>query len=52
MIMLIKNMVTSTKLEILVDANTWLVNLYYNIGKNILDNYKYENKFVGNLVMD
>lgn len=48
----IKNMVTSTQLEIMIDANTRLVNLYYNIGKTISDNYEWGNKFVDNLAMD
>ena len=48
----IKNMVTSTQLEIMIDANTRLVNLYYNIGKTISDNYEWGNKFVDNLAME
>ncbi len=48
----IKNMVNSTKLEIMMDANAKLVHLYYNIGKTISDNYKWGNKFVDNLAME
>jgi len=48
----IKNMVTSTQLEIMIGANTRLINLYYNIGKTISDNYEWGNKFVDNLAME
>ena len=48
----IKNMVTKTQLEIMIDANARLVNLYYNIGKTISDNYKWGNKFIENLAME
>ncbi len=35
----IKNEITKTQLEIMIDANAKLVKLYYNIGKNIFNNY-------------
>lgn len=48
----IKNMVTNTRLEIMIDANAKLVNLYYNIGKTISDNYEWGNKFVDNIALE
>lgn len=48
----IKSMVASTQLEIMLDANARLINLYYNIGKTISDNYKWGNKFVDNLAIE
>lgn len=48
----IKNMVTSTQLEIMMDANNRLINLYYNIGKTISKNYEWGNKFVNDLAME
>ena len=48
----IKNMVTNTQLEIMINANKKLINLYYNIGKIISDNYKWGNKFVDNLALE
>ena len=49
---IIKDLVTNTQLDIMVDANKKLINLYYNIGKNISDNYKWGNKFVDYLAME
>lgn len=43
----IKDMVTSTQLEIMVDANAKLVNLYYNIGKVLEENSQWGDKFIG-----
>ena len=37
---IIKDLVTNTQLDIMVDANKKLINLYYNKCKNISDNYK------------
>lgn len=48
----IENMVSSTQLEIMMDANNKLVNLYYNIGKAISNNYEWGNKFVENLALE
>lgn len=48
----IKNMVNNTQLEIMIDANKKLINLYYNIGKIISDNYEWGNKFVDNLALE
>ena len=45
-------MVTNTQLEIMINANKKLINLYYNIGKIISDNYKWGNKFVDNLALE
>ena len=45
-------MVVNTQLEIMIDANKKLINLYYNIGKIISDNYKWGNKFVDNLALE
>lgn len=48
----IKNEITKTQLEIMIDANAKLVKLYYNIGKNIFNNYKWGNKFIDNLALE
>lgn len=48
----IKNMVFQTQLDIMRDANTKLVGLYYNIGKTIYENYEWGNKFVDNLAFE
>lgn len=48
----IKSMVSKTQLEIMMDANVKLVNLYYNNGKTISDNYEWGNKFVNNLATE
>lgn len=45
----IKNDVKDTQLEIMVNANTNLVNLYYRIGKIISENFSWGNKFVENV---
>ena len=36
----------------MLDANSKLINLYYNIGKTISDNYEWGNKFVDNLALE
>ena len=48
----IKNMVSKTQLDIMLDANSKLINLYYNIGKTISDNYEWGNKFIDNLALE
>ena len=48
----IKNMVNKNQLDITLDANSKLINLYYNIGKTISDNYKWGNKFIDNLALE
>lgn len=48
----VKNMVSKTQLDIMLDANSKLINLYYNIGKTISDNYKQGNKFIDNLALE
>ena len=48
----IKNMVSKTQLDIMLDANSKLINLYYNIGKTISNNYEWGNKFVDNLALE
>ena len=42
----IKNDVTKTQLEIMINANANLVNLYYRIGKIICENSSWGNKFI------
>ena len=48
----IKNMVSRTQLDIMLDANSKLINLYYNIGKTISDNSAWGNKFIDNLALE
>lgn len=48
----IKNMVNKTQLDIMLDANSKLINLYYNIGKTISDNSAWGNKFIDNLALE
>ena len=48
----IKNMVSKTQLDIMLDANSKLIKLYYNIGKTISDNYEWGNKFIDNLALE
>ena len=43
----IKNDVTKTQFEIMVNANANLVNLYFRIGKTIYENSNWGNKFIG-----
>ncbi len=42
----IKNEVKSTQIKTAISMNENLINLYFNLGKIINDNYKYGNKFV------
>lgn len=48
----IKNDVTKTQLEIMINANANLVNLYYRIGKTIFENSSWGNKFIDYLSME
>ena len=48
----IKNDVTKTQLDILINANVNLVNLYYRLGKILSENSKWGNKFIDNVAMD
>ena len=48
----IKKDVKDTQLEIMVNANTNLVNLYYRIGKTLEENSKWGNKFIDNVAIE
>ena len=48
----IKNDVSKTQLDILINANVNLVNLYYRLGKILSENSKWGNKFIDNVAMD
>lgn len=48
----IKNDVTKTQLEIMINANVNLVNLYYRIGKIIFENSSWGNKFIDYLSIE
>ena len=48
----IKNEITKTRLEIMVNANNKLVNLYYNIGKTLEENSRWGNKFIDNVARE
>ena len=48
----IKKDVKDTQLEIMVNANTNLVNLYYRIGKTLEENSKWGNKFIDNVAFE
>ena len=48
----IKKDVKDTQLEIMINANTNLVNLYYRIGKALEENSKWGNKFIDNVAFE
>ena len=48
----IKKDVKDTQLEIMVNANANLVNLYYRIGKALEENSKWGNKFIDNVAFE
>ena len=48
----IKKDVKDTQLEIMINANTNLVNLYYRIGKTLEENSKWGNKFIDNVAIE
>lgn len=47
-----KNAITRTQLEIMIDANKKLVNLYYKIGKMLEENSSWGNKVIDNVALD
>lgn len=48
----IKKDISKTQLDIMVSANINLVNLYYRIGKMLLDNSDWGNKFIDRLAIE
>ncbi len=48
----IKSAITKTQLEIMINANNKLVNLYYSIGKTLEENSKWGNKFIDNVAKE
>ncbi len=48
----IKEDVNRTQLEIMMNANYNLVNLYYRIGKAISENSKWGDKFIDNVAVE
>lgn len=48
----IKEDISKTQLEVMINANFSLVNLYYRIGKTISENYIWGNKFVESLALE
>lgn len=48
----IKQDINKTQLDIMINANISLVNLYYRIGKVLYDNSKWGNKFLDKLAFE
>ena len=48
----IKSKIKNTKLEIFQNANRSLLNLYFYIGKTLVENSKYGNNFINNLSLE
>lgn len=48
----IKNRILKTQLEIMADANNKLVHLYYNIGRILEENSRWENKFIDSIATE
>lgn len=48
----IKNKINNTKLEIFQNANMSLLNLYFYIGKTLVEKSKYGNNFINNLSIE
>lgn len=48
----IKQDINQTQLNIMINANTSLVNLYYRIGKILYDNSTWGNKFLDKLAFE
>ena len=48
----IKQDINKTQLDIMINANISLVNLYYRIGKVLYDNSKWGNKFIDKLAFE
>ena len=49
---IIKNDIKSTQLDIIINANKNLVNLYYRLGKILHDNFSWGNKFIDNVSLE
>jgi len=48
----IKEDISKTQLDIMINANIKLVNLYYRLGKIIYENSSWGNKFVKNIAIE
>lgn len=48
----IKNEISRTQLEIMINANTKLVNLYFYIGKTLEENSSWGSKFIDNVAIE
>ena len=48
----IKKDINKTQLDIMINANASLVNLYYRIDKVLYDNSNWSNKFVDKLALE
>ena len=48
----IKDMISKTQLEIMIDANSKLVKLYFNIGKTLEEYSSWGNKFIDNVSLE
>ena len=48
----IKNEISKTQLEIMINANTKLVNLYFYIGKILEENSSWGSKFIDNVAIE
>lgn len=48
----IKNEISKTQLEIMINANTKLVNLYFYIGKTLEENSSWGSKFIDNVAIE
>lgn len=48
----IKEMVSKTRLEIMLDANSKLIELYFNIGKILEEKSQWGNKFIDALALE
>ena len=49
---MIKDDITKTQLEIMINANEKLVNLYYRVGKALYENSSWGNKFIDHLALE
>lgn len=45
----IKNEIKTTQIKVAIESNKSLINLYFEIGKILNDNYKYGNKFIDDI---
>ena len=48
----IKNEIQKTQLEIMIDANSRLVKMYFNIGRTLEENSIWGNKFINNIALE